>query len=172
MIDLKTINWEQIITQAFSFVATNPQLLMYIGGVLLCFIIFSRFTSNVSLRKAKRPKYINKLNWREFEVLITKYYRKIGYKVKLEGGSGGDGGIDALLIKRGRKTIVQCKHWKRNSVGVAVVREMFGVMVSEKAERVIIVTSGRFTKDSYLFAKGKPIDLVNGEGLSKMMNSL
>lgn len=135
-------------------------------------ILFIATRKRVSLKKAISMKYISSLSWEEFEELIAKFYKAKGYSVKLKGGSGGDNGIDVLLFKKSQKTIVQCKHWKTKSVGVPIIREMFGVMVSEKAISVIIVTSGRFTKEAYNFAKGKPIELVNGVKLNQYIKEI
>ncbi|MFA7054578.1 MAG: restriction endonuclease [Kiritimatiellia bacterium] len=48
-----------------------------------------------------------------------------------------------------------------------VVREMYGVMVAEKADRVVIVTSGTYTQEAQGFAKGKPILLIDGKALAQ-----
>jgi hypothetical protein len=64
--------------------------------------------------------------------------------------------------KDGETVLVQCKHWKAKKVGVATVREMFGILNSERVSEAHIVTSGRFTDDAIAFAKGKPIELING----------
>lgn len=138
--------------------------------LLLLIYLHFKFKNRLSLRKARSKEYINSLNWRQFEEIIAKYYKKKGYKVTLIGGTGGDNGIDLLLKKKKEKIVVQCKHWKKNSVGVAVIREMFGVMVSENADKVFIITSGKFTKEAYSFSKGKPISLICGNKLNKMMN--
>lgn len=126
--------------------------------------IFSLFPNKPVTNHLPRVSDIDKLRsltWREFEEAMAEYYIHKGYGAEVIGGSGGDGGIDLWLSKRGRKYIVQCKHWK-NSVGVAIIREMFGVMVSEKASGVVIVTTSYFTKEAKLFAEGKPVELIDG----------
>lgn len=131
---------------------------------------FLKLTRRVSVKKARSHKYVMGLDWREFEILIAKYYKSKGFKVSLEGGAGGDNGIDVTLKRGKNKTIVQCKHWKARSIGVSIIREMFGVMISEGAENVIVVTSGKFTKEAYKFAENKPIELINGTRLNYMLN--
>lgn len=135
------------------------------------FFIYIKSRKKLSLKKAKSKTYISQLSWRDFEKIIAMYYKKKGFKVTLEGGSGGDGGIDILLEKKGEKQIIQCKHWKKNSVGVSVIREMYGVMIAESVVKVIIITSGRFTKDAYIFALNKPIELIDGNKLNKLLNT-
>ena len=72
-----------------------------------------------------------------------------------------------LLRKDGLKTLVQCKQWRSQRVGVQVVREMFGILVSEGAGAgaVKIVALGDYTPDARAFARGKPIELIDGQAL-------
>nr|WP_260263875.1 restriction endonuclease [Delftia acidovorans] len=41
--------------------------------------------------------------------------------------------MDLVLSKDGEKTLVQCKQWKAFKVGVATVREVYGVMAADGA---------------------------------------
>jgi restriction system protein len=116
----------------------------------------------VLFASAKDIDAIRAMSWREFETLVGEAYRRQGYMVEETGGGGADGGIDLILNGKGQKIIVQCKRWKTFKVGVKIVREMYGIMVAEKADRVIIVASGAYTSPAVDFAHGKPIDLVDG----------
>jgi len=52
---------------------------------------------------------------------------------------------------------------------VKVVREMYGVMVAEQASSMKIIISGLFTQEAESFANNKPIDLVDGAQLEKLI---
>ena len=82
---------------------------------------------------------------------------------------GPDGGVDLVLRKNGEKLLVQCKHWRIERVGVKVVRELFGVVAAENASGGIAVSSGTFTQEAMDFARGKPLELINGAELTKMI---
>ncbi len=112
---------------------------------------------------------IRALSWREFEELVAEAFRREGYRVVENTKGGADGGIDIRLRKEGRLILVQCKHWNSNRVGVPVVREMCGVMMDQHAAGVVIVCSGGFTRDAWGFAKDKPVRLVDGQGLLRMI---
>ena len=114
-------------------------------------------------------KSIQKLSWREFEELIAEVFRRRGYAVTENIGIGPDGGVDVRLEKDGKQTIVQCKHWKKSSVGVPIVREMFGIMTAEEADSVMVISSGYFTKEAKSFAEGLPIHLIDGEHLARLV---
>lgn len=112
------------------------------------------------------------LSWLDFERLVGEAYRRQGYVVEEAGGSAPDGGIDLMLHRQGTKTIVQCKRWRSAQVGVSLIREFFGVTVSENAARGIFVTTGTYTPDALGFARGKPLELVDGEALAKLVRGV
>ena len=148
------------------------------GGVAALLVLVAGFTA--ALRKARRRKLydeqsgiesVRALSWREFEMLIGEAFRCQGYEVLENGGGGADGGIDLVLHGRGGKTLVQCKQWKVYKVGVGPVRELFGVLMSENADRAIFVTSGVYTQAAKNFANGKPLQLIDGAQLSQLIES-
>lgn len=110
--------------------------------------------------------------WKHFEYLVAEAFRRQGYAVDYSMDSGPDGGVDVVLQKGGRKTLVQCKRRNQYSVGVSVVREMFGILHDQKADEVMVVTTGEFTADASAFAKGKPIRLINGPELWQMVREV
>ncbi|TCK05869.1 restriction endonuclease [Marinobacterium mangrovicola] len=116
-----------------------------------------------------RAKPTAEMSWSQFELLVGEAFRQSGYRVIDGGDTGPDGGIDVNLSKNGQRYLVQCKHWKTQRVGVAVIRELFGVMVDQGAKGAFIVTSGDFTEEANQFANGKPIGLINGAKLDKML---
>lgn len=115
---------------------------------------------------------LRKTSWKQFEFLVAEAYRRQGYQVEFSLSRGADGGVDLVLRKDGRISLVQCKQWKVFSVGAPVIREMFGLLTSERADEAIIVTSGNFTREAQSFAEGKPIRLVDGPQLLALVKSV
>ena len=111
-------------------------------------------------------------SWKDFEYLVAEAYRRRGFTVEYSLGKGSDGGVDLVLQKDGRRSLVQCKQWKVFSVGRPVLQQMFGIMTAEQADEVIIVTSGRFTDEARAFASGKPIQLLDGPNLLELIKSV
>jgi restriction system protein len=112
---------------------------------------------------------LNTLGWRQFELLVGEAFRRQGYAVEETGLGGADGGIDLILRRDGRRTLVQCKQWRRYRVPVSVVREMYGLLAHHGADAVLVVALGNFTVDAQRFADGKPIELIGGETLLRMI---
>ena len=88
-------------------------------------------------------------------------------------GGRGDGGVDLVLrraaVNGAERTLVQCKHWRAQAVGVDVVRELYGVMAARGAAAGIVVTSGRFTEEATSFAQGRNLRLIDGKQLRRLM---
>lgn len=117
---------------------------------------------------------LKSLEWKRFELLCAKYYELIGFRSETMR-CGPDGGIDVKLyrVDPGQPiAIVQCKAWNGTQVGVAPVRELLGVMTSEKVSRGIFVTTSTFTKDAIAFAKTNPIQLLDGSSFLEKMKDL
>jgi restriction system protein len=112
------------------------------------------------------------ISWREFEMLVGEAFRRQGYAVRETGLGGADGGIDLILHKDGKVTLVQCKQWKTLRVDVKVVREMLGLLVDQGAAAVKIVAIGSYTAEARRFVEGKPIELINGDVLLAMIREV
>lgn len=133
---------------------------------------FNAWRKRRLLEKQKGIETIRSLSWKEFEELVAEAYRRQGYAVIENPGGGADGGIDVRLKKNGHLHLVQCKQWRSQKVGVKVVREMYGVMVSEHAASAIVITSGTYTQEARNFASGKPLDLVDGAQLEVLISQV
>lgn len=112
---------------------------------------------------------VGSMNWREFEALIGEAFRRRGFAVAETGADGPDGGIDVVLTKESERYFVQCKHWRAQRVGVAIVRELYGVMAAQGAVGGFVVTSGNFSKEAQDFAEGRNIELIDGKRLGTML---
>lgn len=105
-------------------------------------------------------------------MLVGEAFRRQGYIVQETGQGGPDGGIDLVLCKDDKLTLVQCKRWKTQRVDVKVVREMYGLLAHHQASEVKIIAVGAYTADAQRFAAGKPIELITGAALLDMVRSV
>jgi restriction system protein len=112
------------------------------------------------------------LPWKQFEQLVGEVYRRQGYDVIERAGAGPDGGIDLELRSKDQRLVVQCKRWRARTIGVELVRQLYGAMVGQEAHAAIFVTSGRYTPDAIAFASDKPIKLVDGQRLVHMLRDV
>ena len=111
------------------------------------------------------------MNWEDFEHLIRALFEKEfsgnGGEVKVTRASR-DGGVDAIAFDpdpiKGGKIVIQAKRYT-NIVGVSAVRDLYGTVLNEGANKGILVTTSDYGSDSYEFIKGKPLTLLNGNNL-------
>jgi restriction system protein len=79
-----------------------------------------------------------------------------------------DGSIEAWGVDpepiRGGKFILQARK-NNHAVPAAAVKELYGSMMHEGANKGILVTTSDFAAESYDFARNKPIILLNGSQL-------
>jgi restriction system protein len=114
---------------------------------------------------------IDSLSWRDFERLVGESYERQGFTVTRTGGGGADGGVDLVLTKGRETTLVQCKQWRAQKVGVATLRELYGVMAAKAAACGIVVSAGDFTSDAREFARGRNIELLTGRALTEVLGA-
>lgn len=112
---------------------------------------------------------LENMSWRQFEKLVGEVFRRKGFVVEERGGNGPDGGVDLSLRLGNDLYLVQCKQWKAMRVGVAIVRELYGVMAAENAVGGFVVASGDFTDDARQFAEGRSIELVGTDQLLELI---
>jgi hypothetical protein len=116
------------------------------------------------------------MDWQEFEHLIRELFEKEfgtgGAEVKVTQASR-DRGVDAIVFDpdplRGGKFIIQAKRYT-NTVDVSAVRDLYGTVINEGASRGILVTTSNYGRDTYDFAKDKPLTLMNGQHLLHLLN--
>ena len=109
---------------------------------------------------------LNALSPTAFEVFVADLFRRRGYEARVVGGDG-DHGVD-IVVKNleAERELVQCKRWGGKWIGEPVVRDFYGALIHDgDAVRGYIVTTTFFSKAAREWAKGKPIDLVDGKKL-------
>jgi restriction system protein len=115
------------------------------------------------------------MEWEDFEHLVAQLFEwefsKNGIEVKVTRASR-DRGVDAILFDpdplKGGKYVIQAKRYTR-TVDVSAVRDLYGTVMNEGANRGILITTASYGPDAYEFAKDKPISLVDGSNLLLML---
>lgn len=111
------------------------------------------------------------MDWEEFEHLVRELFEILfsdsSSEVKVTQASN-DGGIDAIAFDddpiRGGKFVIQAKRYTK-VVPVSAARDLYGSMISEGANKGILVTTSHFGPETHAFIKDKPISLISGAEL-------
>lgn len=86
-----------------------------------------------------------------------------------------DGGVDVVAYDQrpvlGGKVVIQAKRY-RNTVGVSAVRDLYGTMMNEGANKGILVSTSGYGKDAFDFANDKPIELIDGSRLLYLLEQV
>ncbi|WP_333877499.1 restriction endonuclease [Methylobacter sp.] len=130
------------------------------------------FNSTIKGDKSWSKELLRKLEWKRYEEVCTEYL-----KIKNCNAAvtciGADGGIDIKITDKDGNlfAIGQCKSWNK-AIGVNLIRELYGVMVSEKAEYALFFTTMGFSIDAMKFAQDKKIILIDENELIKLIKEL
>jgi restriction system protein len=120
-----------------------------------------------------RPNLMD-LNPFEFENLIANLFDQMGLESKLTR-SHRDGGVDVVAFDTrpvlGGKVVIQAKRY-RHAVGVSAVRDLYGTMLNEGANKGILATTSGYGPDAFEFAKDKPIELMDGGQLLYLLDQV
>lgn len=128
--------------------------------------------SDVISELESRPNLME-LTPREFEDLIGNLFTKMGLETK-QTQLSQDGGVDVVAFDKrpilGGKVVIQAKRY-RHTVGVAAVRDLYGTMMNEGANKGILVTTSGYGSAAFNFVKDKPIELIDGGGLLYLLEN-
>lgn len=148
---------------------------MFLAAALLSAWLHYKHRKNYSDMGSERGRFLlQHLSWREFENLVGEFFRRKGFAVEQRGGRLPEGGVDLVASIGEDRYLVQCKHWRVQRVGVAVVRDLCRVAETEGAAGIFVVTSGTFTDEARRFVEQNriAIELITGERLRQMIRGL
>lgn len=110
-------------------------------------------------------EWIRRFSPKDFEFYIADLFNRLGYKSQVVGASH-DGGIDVIVEKNNVKDYIQCKKFITQQVTVGAMRDFYGALANKLAQgKGYFITTNVFTLEAKLFAKDKPIELIDGPRL-------
>lgn len=105
---------------------------------------------------------------RDFERLIGEEFGRRGFAVTGFGGAlaaGSVGGADIALTKKGERFLVECKQWRKQQVGLMVVRELGSLIRTVGARGGYLFTGGEFTREACGLARSSRVELIDGQSI-------
>lgn len=119
-----------------------------------------------------KVEFLQGLSSRQFENLAERLYDRLEYETELTQPTR-DGGRDVIAkIDNGIKNeilIVECKRYT-GSVGFDIVQRLNGALHHDRANRGVVITSGRFTVHARKLANECSIQLIDGEKFVRLLN--
>jgi HJR/Mrr/RecB family endonuclease len=135
--------------------------------------IDARVKRHNALAKQGFRAWLEKLDPQKFEKLVADLFAKVGWEVKVVGGSG-DGGVDitAFRIAPGghrEPLAIQVKRYNR-PVGPRIIRELLGTVATGRFAKGILVTTADFTPQAQEeAARDVRIQLIPGLSLVELL---
>jgi restriction system protein len=174
-IDLSRVDKKVCLRNLGAQVSPRPYEVQAVKPIVEFDMVDKRFVeqSDILADLESRPNLMD-LNPFEFENLVSNLFKQLGLETRLTRSSR-DGGVDAVAYDVrpviGGKVVIQAKRY-RNTVGVAAVRDLFGTMMNEGANKGILVTTSGYGPDAFDFAKDKPIELLDGGRLLYLLEQV
>jgi restriction system protein len=115
---------------------------------------------------------LDNMGWFEFEQFVAQLFEKLNIGKAKEIRKGSDAGKDIILESPQGLIIVECKHHPRGSIGRPVVQKLHSAVITSKATKGFLVTTGHFSENATKYARGLKveIELVDSRILSDMAN--
>ncbi len=110
---------------------------------------------------------VGALSGTEFEELLQRLFVAMGYSATLTP-AGKDQGADLVIVKSGRKEVVQAKRYAA-TVGNAAVQEAVASIQYYEADGAVVVTTSSFTRDAAALARANSVRLIDGEELERLL---
>jgi restriction system protein len=156
-------------------VASKPSELVPIQPLIQFNKNDKRFVAGKEVLSSMVDQNLATMDWQDFEHLIREIFEKEfaapGAEVRVTQASR-DRGVDAIIFDpdplRGGKFVIQAKRYT-NTVDVSAVRDLYGTVLNEGANRGILVTTSNYGRDAHDFSKDKPITLINGAELLHLL---
>ncbi|MDN3956213.1 restriction endonuclease [Sporolactobacillus laevolacticus] len=123
-----------------------------------------------SLDKMVLIEEVDLMSGIEFENLIGKILKKLGYSVEVTKTSG-DQGIDVIAEKNGRKIGIQSKCYS-NTVGNKAIQEVVAGLNYYQLDKGLVVTNNYFTDSAKELANANNIILWDRTMLEEKLNEL
>jgi HJR/Mrr/RecB family endonuclease len=123
-----------------------------------------RYDEDAEVRRVRVADWLRGLDWRSFEREVAILFTQMGYNAWATKPTGDDG-VDVRALKENEKVVIQCKHWKRQNVGVDIVKALHATKEHEAASLAVIVTSSNLEPVAHRWAERCGIEVIEGSKL-------
>ena len=134
---------------------------------LAVYIAYRQWRGSSPVDADARLASLRAMSWEEFSDLVTAAYTRHGYQVSAAERPG----YDYTLTKGSRVTLLQCRRWRVNQVGVGPVRELARAVEREEATNGICISAGTFSEPARKLVATEPVTLVSSAELVELLGA-
>ena len=156
-------------------VSIGPVLAPVVALALLAPVSFS-FLKSSRRRKLhdlrEEIKSIQDLSWPQFKELVAKAYNHAGYSILESDPFVSDPSVDFVMRKSANLFLLQSRYWRNRKLGLREVKNLSSLMHDKQASGVFLLTTGIFSNEARRYAVGRPINLIDGIKLVKLLDTV
>lgn len=165
--------WVSLIVALVLFMIAQwifPPVAPYVGipfVLVAAWIAVMQWRGKATANVPERLAELRDMSWDEFSSAVADGYRRQGYTVT----ASREAGYDFAAVKGNRTTLVECRRWKVNAVGVGPVRELVDAMIRLEAYNGVCIAAVAFSPKAVDYARGKPVTLLTGNDLVDLVGA-
>lgn len=110
----------------------------------------------------RRLQALRNMSWEQFSTVIAEAYRREGYEVAAARATTHD----FTLTRNGRTTLLLCRRWKVNQLGIVPLKDLANAIHAQDAANGICLCAGAVSPNAAEFAAANPLTLVSGRDLA------
>ena len=115
-----------------------------------------------------RLQALRNMHWENFRSVIIQAYQREGFEVIAVKADA----YDFRLTRNSRVTLLQCRRWKVNQLGVGPLQDLVKIMTKEDASSGICITAGSASPNAAKFAAANAIAIVSGAELAALVGNV
>ncbi|NLP51291.1 restriction endonuclease [Bacillus sp. RO1] len=142
-------------------------------------IIMAREQKDSEIARIREVYLSNEANIRkfkpsQFEHYVGDLFSKFGFENVEVSPPTNDGGKDIVMWKDGKKYYVECKLYKKSTIGRPDIQKFVGAMVSDNVDYGYFINTGKYSEAAHEYAKnfkGK-LELIDINKLMILVNKI
>lgn len=159
--------WELLRQFLLALLGVHTALLLLAWGGLWLWREWQQVLRRRRFEASRTLEQLLALSPSQFEEWTGVLFEGHGYAVRNTADTA-DHGIDLMVTSpRGERAVVQCKRY-RGTVGEPTVRDLYGTTLHVGADLGFLVTTGSISRAARTWARGKPLELIDGERLVRL----
>lgn len=143
-----------------------------IGIVIASYVFIIVIINQKHVERLKRSGIadIDKMEGRQFEKYLGHLFKAHGYDVRVTQAAG-DFGADLVIVKDGKRIVVQAKRYSKN-VGIKAVQEAQASIAHYSASAAWVISNSGYTEAAISLAKSNHVRLIDRLELIEMILKL
>jgi len=144
---------------------------LFLLGTLIA-VIYRWKRNNLyrSVLLSENSDSLNLLSIRDFKFLVGEYFTVRGFVIEADQSYAGIG-PDFVVSKTLEKYFILCRQYRGREIGREELQELLADVDSDQATAVILVTTGKLSKEAKVAAHENNVALISGKELHNNMRS-